>query len=188
MKNIILKFISVIIIILISFPAFAAKDVNTNRYSIMDNISIDVDNDIIILTSKHDHRQYVEITSDYQLFVNGKEVELTRSQRRLVANYYNQFFEIISYAKEIGIEGARVGIAGAKVGVQAAAKAIKAIFADYDEEELDEELEYESEELKLLISELEEKAEELEELADEFEDLHYELRNEIDELYNLKWF
>ncbi len=188
MRN--LSKISILFLLLfgLNMSLLAAKNTHKNHYSILDNISIDIEDGTIILASHKVKGESVEITRSYQLYINGEEIELSRSQRRLVAKYYTQFFDIIDYAKEIGYEGAKVGVVGAKVGVKAAAKAIKAIFNEYELEELEEELDEESERLELLVHELEEKAEELEEMSDDFEELHYELRSEIDELYDLRWF
>ena len=188
MRNSYLNLLSLILLLVLSFSVFAAKDTKTSRYSLLDNISIDIEDDTIVLTNRVDHEDYVEITQSYQLYINGYEIDLSRSERRLVAKYYNQFFDIIDFAKDLGHDGARIGVVGARFGVKAAAKVLKAVFSEYEIDDLGEELEIESEKLESLIRELEEKAEELEEMADEFEDLHYELRSEVDELYELRWF
>jgi hypothetical protein len=183
-----LNSITFILLLTFSVSLFAAKDTHKKRYSLLDNISIDIEDDTIILTSRKDDNEYVEITSSYELYVNGVKIDLTRSERRLVAKYYNQFFDIIEFAKEIGYDGAKLGVIGAKIGLKAAGKALEAVFSDYDIDDIEEDLEIESEQLESLVEELEERAEELEEQADEFEELHYELRNEIEELHSLRWF
>lgn len=188
MRVSILNLITLVLLLTLSVSLFAAKDTHKKRYSLLDNISIDIEDETIILTNRDDDNEYVEITSSYELYVNGLEIDLSRSERRLVAKYYHQFFEIIDYAKEIGHDGAKLGVLGAEIGLKAASKALKAVFSDYEIEDLEEDLEIESEQLEILVEELEERAEELEELADDFEELHYELRNEIDELHNLRWF
>ena len=188
MRNSHLNLISLVLLFILSCSVFAAKDTKTNRYSILDNISIDIEDDTILLTNRDHRGDYVEITHSYQLYINGYEIDMSRSQRKLVAKYYNQFFDIIDFAKDLGHDGARVGVVGAKIGVKSAAKALKAIFSEYEIDDLEEELEIESEKLESLIQELEERTEELEEMADEFEELHYELRSEVDELYELRWF
>jgi hypothetical protein len=165
-----------------------AKLSHKSHNSILDNISIDVEDDVIILSSTDDPDEFVEITPSYELYVNGREVDLSRSQKHLIKSYYKRFFEILDFATEIGQEGARIGVLGAEIGIKAAGKAVKAIFSDYEIDEMEEELEEDSEELEELVREIEERAEELEEMADEFEDLHYELRSEIDELNALYWF
>ncbi len=188
MKNSSLHILSALLVIFLSVSLFAAKDTKSSRYSILDNISVEIEDDTIILTNTENPREYVEITRSYRLYIQGEEIDLSRSQRRLVAKYYNHFFDIIDYAKEIGYEGAQLGVLGAKVGINAAAKAVKAIFSDYELDDLEEELDIDSEKLESLVEELEEKAEELEEMANDFEELHFELRNEIEELYQLRWF
>ena len=183
-----LNSISLVLLFILSISVFAAKDTKTNRYSLLDNISIDIEDGTIVLTSRADHEDYVEITQSYQLYINGYKIDLSRSERKLVAKYYNQFFDIIDFAKDLGHDGARAGVAGAKIGVKTAAEVLKAVFSEYEIDDLEEELEIESEKLESLILELKERTEELEEMADEFEELHYELRREVDELYELRWF
>jgi hypothetical protein len=177
----------IVIFIFSTVAAYAKKD-KDYRYSILDNIDIDIDGTTLVLTNKYDNDDYVEITSSYELYINGREIELSRAQRRLVADYYNQFYDIMDSAREIGKEGARIGMLGAKLGLKAAKGALKAIFTEYEMEELEEELEWKSEELEELAEELEEKAEEIEEMAEKLEDLHYELSEEIDALNRLRWF
>ena len=188
MKSSLLSVMSLFLLFAITTSTFSAKDTHKKRYSLLDNISIDIEDDTIILTNRDDDHEYVEITGSYELYINGRSTDLSRSERRLVAKYYNQFFEIIDYAKEIGEDGAKLGVMGAKIGIKAASKALEAVFTDYDIDDIDVDLEMESEQLEELVAELEERAEELEELADEFEELHYELRNEVDELHDLRWF
>ena len=179
---------SFLFILIFGVAAFAAKKDKDHNYSILDHVSIDIDGSTLVLTSKYDDDEYVEITRSYELYINGREIDLSRSQRRLVAEYYDQFFDIIDSAREIGKEGARIGVLGAKLGIKAVKGAVRAIFSEYEMEELEEDLEWESEELEELAEELEEKAEEIEEMAEDFEELHYELREEIEELDRLRWF
>ncbi len=114
-----------------------------------------------MLTSRAEREDYVEITQSYQLYINGYKIDLSRSERKLVAKYYNQFFDIIDFAKDLGHDGAMLGVAGAKIGVQAAAEVLKAVFSEYEIDDLEEELEIESEKLESLILELKERTEEL---------------------------
>jgi len=149
---------------------------------------IDIENEIIVLTCKYDDEQWVEITPDYKLYVNGHHIHLNRYQRRLVEDYYDNFMDIIEQAKQIGKEGALIGVKGAKIGIIATAGALKMLVSDYDSDDIEEDLEDEKLELEECAEKLEELAEELEETAEDFEDIHYTMKDEIRDLNKLDWF
>jgi DNA repair exonuclease SbcCD ATPase subunit len=151
-------------------------------------VDIDIDNDVIVFTCEYDHDLWVEITPDYDLYVNGERIQLNRRQQQMVTEYYDNFMEIIEQAKVIGKEGAKIGMEGAKIGLAAAGAALKMLACDYDSDDLEEEISDDVEELEERAEELEEMAEELEDRADEFEDLHYSMKREIRALDKLDWF
>jgi hypothetical protein len=185
--------ISVLIILLsftFVFSAEVERDFNGKNKccNCLDNVDIDLEDDVLILTCKDDRDQWIEITHDRKMYVSGDEIYLNRYQRRLVGDYYDHFIEILDRAKEIGKEGAKIGIEGAKVGLIAASRAIKMLSDDYDQEDFEREIEEEAEELEIRADRLEEMADELEEVAEEFEEIHLTIKSEIDELNDLEWF
>lgn len=151
------------------------------RCDCLENVEVDIEDDVLILTCEYDRDLWIEITPDHELYISGDRIYLNRYQRRLVGDYYDHFMEIIERAGEIGKEGAKIGLLAAK-GV------LKILVSDYDEGDLEREIEEEAEELDIRAGRLEEMAEELEEVAEEFEDLHYTMKCEIDELNDLDWF
>ena len=165
-----------------SFTVYACKSL------CLDHIDIDIENGTLTLTNKNNKNEVVDITEDYELYVNGKYISTDDRQGILLKNYYNQFMDIIDYAKELGREGARVGVEGAKIGLKAAAGILKVIFTKYEADDFEEYIEEEAEELEDRAEELKAKAEEIEEMAEEFEDLHQELKENIPELGRLDWF
>jgi hypothetical protein len=168
--------------------AYKSHSPSSRRSICLDNINIDIEDGTLVLANKHDDDEVVEITEDYDLYVNGKKIKTDYRQDALIKDYYNQFMDIIDYAKKIGREGAKIGIEGAKVGLKAAAGVLKLILSDYEADEFEEYIEEEAEELEERADELKEKAEEIEEMAEEFEDLHQELKENIPELQRLDWF
>ena len=164
------------------------SDKDRNILACYKDVEVDFENGTIVLTCKYDDSEFIEITEDHDLFVNGRQIRFDRSQRRLVEEYYNRFNGVIEYAKEIGLEGAKIGIAGTKVGLKALVGVMKVLFSDYESDELEEDMEEESEDLEEMAADLEEKAEDLERLADSLEELHDELRDEIPEIGKLRWF
>jgi len=179
--------------LVLSFPSnncFAHKSftVHACKSVCLDHIDIDIENGTLIITNKNNKNDVVEITEDYDLYVNGKYISTDYRQNVLLKDYYNQFMDIIDYAKELGREGAKVGVEGAKIGLKAAAGILKVIFTKYEAEEFEEYIEEEAEELEDRAEALREKAEEIEEMAEDFEDLHQELKEDIPELRRLDWF
>lgn len=166
---------------------YKKKKHHEHNFSVLDNVDVDIDGDSIILTDK-DSRDEVEITGEYDLYVNGKEIELNDDQRKLVKEYYELYFEIIDYAKRIGLEGARLGVEGAAIGVKAVAGVFKMLSPDYDSEDLEAELEAQADKLEAKADVLEDRAEDIEDMADELEDLHYALADKIDALGDLEMF
>lgn len=154
----------------------------------IENIDFDVDDGSLFIESEEYEDEYVEITEDYKLYVNGKRVRLDNDQQELVEEYYEQFFEITDYAKKIGLEGAKIGVHGAKIGLMAMAGVCKLMLDNYDSDDLERDLEKEARRLERKAEKLEKKAELIEEMADRLEYLHYEMRDEIPALGNLGWF
>ena len=152
-----------------------------------DDISIEFDDNVIIIECD-DEDGIIEITDDYELFIDGDRIELDRNEKKLVKTYYNCFEEILEMAEDLGIEGARLGVKGAKLGLQAVINVIKLINEDYDSDDLEREMEREAEKLEKEAEKLEEMAEELEDIADDFERTHRKMRKNIDELDELGWF
>jgi hypothetical protein len=152
-----------------------------------DDVSIEFDDGIIIIECD-DEDGLIEITEDYELFIDGDEIELDRDEKKLVKAYYRNFEEILEMAEDLGIEGARLGVKGAKLGLKAVANVIKLILEDYDSDDLEREMEREADKIEKEAEKLEEMAEKLEDIADDFERTHRKMRKNIDELDDLGWF
>ncbi len=191
MKKVI--FVAPIILLIFTLSLFAKEIEKNNKncdhhFTCLENLEIDIDDDILILTCQNDDDLWIEITPDGDLSISDHPVYLDRHQQKLMAEYYDQFMDIIEQAKLIGKEGAKIGVKGAKIGILAAGAVIKMLVTDYDSEDLEEEMEEEAEELEARAEDLEEMAEELEEQAEDFEELHYTVKSEIKELDELDWF
>lgn len=180
--------------ILIVFIFFASNSAHFHDHKVDEFLALYEDVDVsitegsIILAWKYDNSEFVEITDDYNLYVNGNKVKLNRDQKELVAEYYDLLESIIEYAKEIGLESARIGVAGAKIGLKALVGAMKALLTEYESDKLEEDLEDEGKQLEEMARDLEDKAEDLEHLAEALEKTHKSLHKEIPQLRELKWF
>jgi hypothetical protein len=154
-----------------------------------ENTSFDLDDDVLIITHEQRRRkEVVEITPDYELFIDGEEIELDAKQKALVGDFYEGCLDIYDQAKKIGWEGAKVGVEGAKLGIKAIGCVFKLLSPNYDEDDLERELEREADKIEAKAAILEEKAEIIEDMADELEDLAYDMRREIPALRRLRWF
>ena len=191
MKHRIIVPIILLLFIVASLTAAKVDKVFKNNHhhsNCLDNVEVEIENDILILTCEYDHDLYVEINPDHELYLSGKRIQLNQYQHNLVGDYYDHFMEIMDRAKEIGMEGAKIGLEGAKIGFIAAKGAMKMLVSEYDHEDFEREIERVSEKLEMRSEEIEEMADDLEEVADEFEELHYTMKSEIDELNDLDWF
>ncbi|MBN1504089.1 MAG: hypothetical protein JW952_03405 [Candidatus Eisenbacteria bacterium] len=152
-----------------------------------DDVSIDFDDDSIVFTDE-ESEETVEITQRGDLFINGKGVRLSRSDRGLAKDYYATLDAIVEEAKSIGLQGAKVGVKGAALGLKAAVGVLLLLSPSYDTDDLEEDLEEDEEELERVASKLERRAERLERRADKLERMHEDLRDRIDALDELGWF
>lgn len=155
---------------------------------IMDDVSIDIDDGSVILISHDRDGDEVEITEDYELYINGRHIRTTKEQKELLAEYHELVMQMADYGKEIGIEGAKIGIEGAKLGLKAIACVFKLLRSDYDSDDLEREIEAEADKLEARAEKLEIEAEKIEEMAEDLEDLHEDLINDIPELAELDWY
>jgi len=153
-----------------------------------EDFEIDVDDGVIIIEDHGRDDNILEITPEYELYLNGKLIETDEDQKKLVEEFYLLFFETIDYGKEIGKEGARIGLKGAKLGLKAVGRVFKMIFTSYEAEDLERDMEFEADRLEEEAEELEEMAEKIEEMVEELEDLAYEMQRDIPELRELDWF
>jgi hypothetical protein len=179
---------SIFVIACVSEEAFGGRH-HSCSYHVdpFDGIDFDID-DGSLLIEHDDFDDRVEITEDYELYINGRHIELDREQRQLVADYYETFTNIVDNAKEIGLKGAKIGVEGAKLGVKAIAKICKLALDGYNVEDLEREMEREAKKLEAKADKLEREAENLEDLAEDFENLHVNMRHAIPELDDLEWF
>ncbi|MEE8577157.1 MAG: hypothetical protein V3T31_07860 [candidate division Zixibacteria bacterium] len=154
----------------------------------LNNVSIDIDDGVIILTHDGRRRETVEITEDYELYVNDEKIDLDEDQQVLVTEYYELGMDIVACAKRIGWEGAKIGVSGAKLGLNAVGNVFKLIFTNYDTDDFEREMEREAARLEARAEVLEEKAEVIEDMAIELEDIAYDMNREIPQLRALDWF
>jgi hypothetical protein len=151
---------------------------------------LDVDDGSVIITHKErgEPRSTVEITEDHELFVDDEQVKLNPEQKILVGQFHDECYEMLDYAKDIGIEGAKIGLEGARLGVEAVACVFKLLSPSYDSDDLEDEMEHKASRIEDRASVLEEKAEVIEDMADDLEDLADDMRDKIPALDDLYWF
>ena len=166
-------------------------DFHHNHFSNWDeDISFDLDDGTLIITCEQGRRELsvVEFTEDYELFIDGNEIELNDDQRELVHEFYDQSMDIVDYAKEIGWEGAKIGVEGAKLGAKAIGCLFKLLSPNYDSDDMENEIERAAENIEERAERLEEKAEFIEEMVKDLEDISDDMCDKIPELDRLGWF
>ena len=78
----------------------------------LDGVDLDIQRSTIVLTNDEYDDDIVEITRDYELYVNDQRVDLDPKEAELVQEFYDRTFELVDSAKEVGLEGAdRQGLA-----------------------------------------------------------------------------
>jgi len=161
--------------------------VHVDNHSHLNGVDIDFEDGSIIFTDS-EYGETVEITEEYELYVNDRLVELDENQQELVKEYYVLCDEIVEEAKEIGWEGAKIGVSGAKLGLKALGGLFKVIFTSYDSDDLERDMERAADKLEARAKVLERKARVIEDKAEDLEELADEMSTEIPEIGDLDWF
>ncbi len=152
----------------------------------LDNINIEFDNRDLIMTNQYRGGK-VRITPEYDLYVNGKKIEMDDRQRKTVQEFYEMMFDFTDYAVDLGIEGAKIGVSGAALGISALGKVFRLLSDDYDTEDLEHEMEREAAKIERKAEKLEKRADEVEWMAEELQDLYGDMEREFVELRDLRW-
>lgn len=151
----------------------------------LDEVDIDIDDGTLIMIYDNYDDLKVEITNDYELYIDNEKIKINDHQRKLIKEYYISMMQLIDDAKTIGLQGAEIGVEGAKIGLKAVANVFKLLSSDYDSDDLEREMEEETEKLEKHAEKLERQGEALEERAEELERLHEKMLHEIPELKEL---
>lgn len=154
---------------------------------VFENHAVQVDKQTLFLTAVEHEDFEVEITPDYDLYVDGNRVELNDEQKRLVQDYYDLLFEIAYHAHDIKWEGAKIGMKGAGVGVKAIGGLVKMLFTSYDEDEFERDIERAAEKIEKEAEKLEDRAETLENMAYDLQDRFDVMIGGIPALQELDW-
>jgi hypothetical protein len=190
MKNVTVLFL---VALLVVAPAVFARDHHVHYSSsghhsdFLDGVDLDIRHHSIFLTNDEYDNDEVEITRDYELYINDDRIELSEKQEKLVHAFYDQTFELMDSAKAIGLEGARVGMAGAKVGLKAVLGLAKLFSPNYDTDDLEADIDREASKIEARAEELEDRADQIEDMAYDVEDRFDRMMDGIPALRDLNW-
>ncbi len=175
----------------------------------LDDSYMSFENDAIIIFSDYFDEE-VEITEDYRLYIDGDEIDLSGSQKKMVSKFYAEALDLREIADKMGRLGGKMGAIGGQMGTVGGAIARKATSQAYlslayglsdhyddadddDLEELEEKLEALEDKLEDMEDELDDDLEDsedrmedlsdrMEELGEKMEDLGDEMEDETDEV------
>lgn len=162
-------------------------DCNSYEHHSYGSYEVDVEDGTVIITLNDRDADVVEITPDYELFINGERIKTNDEQKKLLGKFHSKTLVLVEQSKAIGIEGAKIGVKGAGLGLKALGGVFRLMDDDFDSDDLERELEKEAAKLEANAADLEIQAEELEDIADELEDIADELSQSIPELDDLDW-
>ncbi|MFH2054600.1 MAG: hypothetical protein ABIJ61_01465 [bacterium] len=167
--------------------AWSPDDHVTHKHyrSSLDHVDIDFEGSTLIFTFEESHDAVVEITEDYQLYINGELIPTDDNQRKSLRRCYLLGERLVGEAVKIGIEGAHIGIEGAKVGLLGLGGVLKMLLTDYDQDDLERDMERHTRRLERKAAQLEKKASRIESIAEEFELSYLKLEEEIPQLAEL---
>jgi len=191
MRRVVVLFIGLLLLYSAAFAANvdACRFRMNNGLNCIDNVSIQYRHGTVFITPEYDNEDgEVEITRDYELYVNGRRIRLNKEQEELAADYHETVRSIYKEAVNIGWEGAKIGAEGTALGIKAVVGVFRLLSPDYDEDDLERDLEREAEKLEEKAEDLEEVAEEIEDMTDDLKYAHRKMRGEIKELRQLRWF
>lgn len=159
------------------------------RNHIGGNQSLDIDDDGTLRLEHEGRRlEWIEITADYRLSINGRAVETDDEANGLLEEYYDQAVQLIAEAEKLGLKAGVIGLRGGELGLNAVSGVARAFLTEYELEDLERDLEQQADQLEEAAEGLEEEASDLEETADELQDIAKELSYEVPELRKMKWF
>lgn len=153
-----------------------------------DKVEIEIEDGVLIITPRDRDDIIIEITPEYELYINGEEIELNDDQQDIVKEYYEGLCELIDSATYIGLRGAKIGVKGAMLGMSSLVKMVKLLDDDYDTEDLEREIQEKAEKLEAKAKKLETEADELEAKAKKFEKLQKTFERRIEAIRELDIF
>lgn len=185
-----MSLIALALILCVAFTAGAQAHKGCRHDDNWDFKHKSIDFDDGTLTIEHEDEDWiVEITDEYDLYVDGERVKVNREQKKLLRRYYRDYEDIEEMAAEIGADAAKIGVAGAKLGVAAVACVAKAFLEDYDcDVDIDIDIDIDEDEIEKMADKLQKKADKIEDKADDLEKTHRKLRKSIPELGDLEDF
>lgn len=128
-----------------------------------------------------------KITPENDLYIRGKSVDLSGSQRNLVRSFYDYAYSVSEDSKAIGIEGAKIGISGAGLGLKAGLSVLKLLLPGYDSDDLERDMDEAASKVEEKADVLEEKADNLELIIDDMQDIYESLIESLPELSEDDW-
>ena len=147
--------IGFLLVFLPAFTAVQAEDSYTHRYgeskcfdSHLNNVSIDIEDGTLILTHHGRREGTVEITEDYELYVDGRHVKTNAEQRESLGEYREVVILIIERAAVLGLAGVEIGVEGGALALTAISGVLKVWFTDYEGDELERDLKREAKQIE----------------------------------------
>jgi len=188
----------ILVVILIAYPSLNAGSRNhfvrhvtwqSDDRPDRSHLEIDLEDGTLVITYE-DRRDYstVEITEEYELYIDGQHIKTDKDQKKLLREYYELVVRFEDAIIDIGKEGARIGISGAALGLKAVGGVFRLLSPHYDSDDLERDLEREAEKIEKKAEKLERQAEKIEDMVDELDDIAWELTRQITELDDLGWF
>jgi hypothetical protein len=177
------------LVLLLASPLLAWESSDRHKYQYghcnFDHLSMDFDEGTLIFDFGSRHGDIVEITEDYQLYINGELIPTDEEQQKQLRECYHLADRLTTEAVRIGLEGARIGIDGARIGFRAMGGVLKMLFTDYDEDDLERDMERHTRRLERRAERLEKKAERIETMAEKLELAYERLERDIPELQEI---
>lgn len=152
------------------------------------NLSVNLEDDLLVFSSDDNPAETVKMDAEGHLWINGEEIALNRSERKMVAEYYEMMSLLVLEATEVGLEGAKVGLHGAKLALSALGEILEAAVTEKEMKEAEAAIEKRSREVEKRAEKIEKRAGKLEAMAEKLEKKHEKLKNEVKELERLSWF
>lgn len=186
----------VLLAVILAVPTVASGHSKHYRSSSSHNHSVSVSTDIlddgsrsfdlkgkrVIIKYDHGTPRRVEVNERHELRVDGVLVKLNTDQQRLVGEFYDSIEQLVSDAKEIGLEGAAIGVQGVGVAAAALTGVVNMLFTSYTSDDLERDVERKAAKIEAKANRLEAKAEKLETRANYVEELYDEMEDSIPEL------
>lgn len=165
---------------------FSSHIVAHEGSTILDSVSINVEDNQVVLTDRNNAENFITISTSYELTIRDNPVKTNKKQKKLLEEYYLIVLDIDRTGEQLAEKAKELGSKANRIALYALLQLAES-FTDRDYIEGDDDIHLDNidgelgDDLKIL-------GEDLEKLIKKLEATHKNLKTKISPLDDLDWF